>query len=137
MSRARNFVFTYNNPADVHLGGRFDIPLVKYLVYQLEVGASGTPHLQGLVCFHTLKSFGQVKALFPVGVHIEKMRGTLKQARAYAMKDDTRSPDPSSGPHEFGDVPEGTVWPVIRVHVYRFLFAGFLVLIEQLLLASL
>jgi len=48
MSRARAWCFTVNNPEDV--GAPQQWPY-EYLVYQLEKGESGTPHLQGYVYF--------------------------------------------------------------------------------------
>ncbi len=131
--RSRHWCFTYNNPADVHVGGTFTIEGSSYLVYQLEVGELGTPHLQGLVSFGSLKSFQQVRRLFPQGVHIEKMRGTVAQARAYSMKDSTRSPDPAAGPHEFGDIPEGTLMYIWRTYAFRTFFVMFAIVVEQII----
>lgn len=67
MSRSRSFTFTHNNYQNTELE---DTIQAKYIIYGKEVGASGTPHLQGFVSFDTLKSLKQVIALLP-GCHVE------------------------------------------------------------------
>lgn len=62
--RAKNWCFTLNNytPADLD---RLSSPLegVTYLIYGKEIGESGTPHLQGTVCFQSRKRLAAVIAL--------------------------------------------------------------------------
>lgn len=84
-SRVRNFVFTLNNYNDDEVESVKSIPC-KYLCFGYEVGESGTPHLQGMVCFKNNKTFSAVKRLLP-RAHIEKMRGTFKEASEYCKKD--------------------------------------------------
>lgn len=87
MERSRGWCITLNNYTDddfdVVFATQFD---TKYCVWGKEVGESGTPHLQGYVYYNTVKSFSQVKLLFPTG-HIEKQRGTCQQASDYCKKD--------------------------------------------------
>lgn len=81
---------------------------IGYLVYQKEVGAQGTPHLQGYVYFQNPKTMaGCKKSLVALcdatmrGVHLERARGTSQENKDYCTKADTRV----EGPFEFGDVP--------------------------------
>lgn len=59
-SKYRNWVFTWNNYTEEDLeylhtldtNGTLDIPEVKYVLYGKETAPqTGTPHLQGLICF--------------------------------------------------------------------------------------
>jgi len=87
-------------------------PAMKYLVFQLEVGAEGTPHYQGFAVYQNPASQSSVQSFFqgarvsPQGYEWEeregkwvKLRGaTPSKARAYCMKEDTRV----AGPWELG-----------------------------------
>lgn len=103
MTRIRNWVFTYNltgeeddepiNPdawVDSHL---------TYMVWQLELApTTNQPHYQGYMEFDAQVTMDHVKVLLGNTVHLEPRRGTAVQARAYAMKEDTRM----CGPWEWG-----------------------------------
>jgi len=83
--RSRNWCFTLNNP----LIGDEDLLLAiprRYVVFGREVGASGTPRLQGFVIFLSVKSLAQVKKCIP-RAHLEVARGTPTQAADYCKKD--------------------------------------------------
>lgn len=68
MSRTRSFIFTHNNYPNTELE---DNLVCKYIVYGKEVApTTNTPHLQGFVHFHTVKTVQQVIKLLP-GCHIE------------------------------------------------------------------
>ncbi len=96
MARFRACVFTWNNP-DGHLD--FVEDKMEYLVYQEEIGESGTYHFQGYCEFRTALVLSSVKALLGgPSVHVEARRGTADQAIAYAKKEETRI----DGPFEFG-----------------------------------
>lgn len=98
-ARYRNICFTLNNPTDPI---PFDVDKMHYLVYQREVGASGTPHFQGYCEFKKQSTLSTVKALLGSNtVHIEPRRGTVAEAVAYCKKDDTRVP--GTEPVEFGE----------------------------------
>lgn len=84
--RSRGHVFTLNNYNEQEVE-RLKSVECKYLVYGREVGASGTPHLQGYVYFKNKKSFKQVKDLLGDRYHIEAQRGSCKQAIDYCKKD--------------------------------------------------
>ena len=100
-SKSRKWCFTWNNyTADhlVHLRERV-VLVVEYLAFQPERGATGTPHLQGVVVFKNPRTLSGVASLFANGgpklVHFEVMRGTIDQAVDYCSKEDSR--DPAAG----------------------------------------
>lgn len=99
MARSRGWCFTLNNPT-VGDRGEFDEELCDYLVYQLEKGENGTPHLQGYVYWKTMKSLRQMKKWLP-RAHFEKARGSPEQNKTYCTKAEGRL----DGPWEHGEMP--------------------------------
>ena len=88
-SRARGFCFTINNPTDLdktQVTSLADVPGVDYLVCGSEVGASGTPHLQGFVHFENPRAFSAVTKALP-RAHVIRANGTAAQNRAYCLKE--------------------------------------------------
>lgn len=84
--KARAWCFTINNYTDQDIQNLQDLE-VKYIVWGLEEAPStGTPHIQGYVEFSSPRSFSSVKKMIP-RVHLEKRRGTAKQASDYCKKD--------------------------------------------------
>lgn len=81
--QARSWTFTLNNP-----GARpvFDESKMKYMIYQLEQGESGTPHLQGYISFLTPRNLSQNQKLIP-GAHFEIAKGSAEQNKAYCSKE--------------------------------------------------
>lgn len=67
MSRSRNFTFTHNNYPNTELEDALEC---KYIIYGKEVGASGTPHLQGFVSFDNATTLKSVIKKLP-GCHVE------------------------------------------------------------------
>lgn len=96
--KAKNWVFTWNNPPcrpEERWTGW------KYMVYQAEIApTTGTYHYQGYVQMEERRSLVQMKKLDP-RVHWAVARGNPDQNKAYCSKEDTRAPG-SSGPWEFG-----------------------------------
>jgi len=86
--------FTLNNPLSTDLPKP---PGMTYLVYQLEKGEKGTPHIQGYVEFATKKRVISLKPWL-TGAHFEPRRGTAQQAADYCRKAESRI----QGPWEFG-----------------------------------
>ncbi|AGA18388.1 hypothetical protein [uncultured marine virus] len=87
--QSRNFTFTLNNYTQEHLTTLeilVEQKAVKGIFYGKEVGESGTPHLQGFICFTTTKSMKQCIKAIP-GAHVEFMKGTIEQNVAYCSKD--------------------------------------------------
>lgn len=95
--RAKNWCFTLNNytPADLD---RLSAPIagVEYLIFGREVGSSGTPHLQGTVCFQSRKRLQQVISL--IGQAHCTITRYLSQSIEYCKKDGDFT--------EVGDLPE-------------------------------
>ena len=80
------FLCIITNLKSVEQGG--DNPCVEYLVFGVERGDSGTPHLQGFVQFNSRKTLAQVKAaLGTTRVHLEIARGTATEADEYCRKE--------------------------------------------------
>jgi len=68
----------------------------KYLIYGKEIGENGTHHLQGYIHYHKSTRFSAVKNDIP-RAHVEKRKGTSKQAADYCKKDGDF--------YEFGEIP--------------------------------
>lgn len=94
--KAKNWSFTLNNytPQDVD---RLATPNdeIAYLIFGKEVGASGTPHLQGTVCFRSRKRRNQVLTL--IGQCHCTVTRFLQQSIDYCKKDEDFT--------EIGDTP--------------------------------
>lgn len=122
--KARAWIFVINNPqehgvtaADLvdRLTGN-----VKYAVWQLEVGANGTPHFQGYVEFKNPRAVAGIKTLFGCdSMHLEKRNGTATQARNYAMKEETRAEGDDVGPWEVGTFEEPEPGKRNDLHEFR------------------
>lgn len=98
---SRSYCFTINNPTltPAELLEVADaLPCVRYLVFQQEAGAEGTPHFQGYVELTRPQRMAFLQTNLITG-HYEARRGTRDQARDYAMKEDTRT----EGPWESGE----------------------------------
>ncbi len=83
--RIRNFCFTINNYSEQDYK---DIKRLDstYFIYGKEVGASGTPHLQGYMELKDQLNLQQIKKVLTFA-HIEARKGTAKQASDYCKKD--------------------------------------------------
>lgn len=62
-------------------------PIADYYVYGKEVGASGTPHLQFMVCFKKQTRLSAVRKLLPAIWFVKSPRSTMQQASDYCKKD--------------------------------------------------
>jgi len=107
MSRFRAACFTLNNytPEELEsIRGLSEGGLLKYLVYQLEIGESGTPHIQGYAYARDAKSLTAWKSLLSGRAHVERARGSPEQCRDYCTKEDSRQE--GSVPFIWGVIPE-------------------------------
>ena len=99
--RLSNAFFTYNNPTvTLQLYADLIKPKAKYFKIQLERGAEGTPHIQGVIKFTSQVSFNRAKNILGTTVHLEPVQDWPK-AMEYCGKEDTRV----EGPIEYGERP--------------------------------
>lgn len=85
--RFRNFVFTWNNYPSNHEEVLRKFHEISFIVYQPERGDNGTDHLQGYIELQSRVRFNVLRKWAPW--HIEKRRGTQKQAIDYATKSES------------------------------------------------
>ncbi len=88
MSQFRRWCFTLNNPVlfiDYYKLIK-DTSDVRRFVYGVEVGESGTRHLQGYIEFTKAKRIGPLKIMFPTA-HWESAKGSYKQNYKYCTKE--------------------------------------------------
>jgi len=89
--KCKDWCFTINNPRSKHGNVPSDWEQCKswifnYLVMQLEVGAEGTPHIQGFVQFPKEQRLKQLKKDLHKKAHWEPRRGSAYQAAHYCKK---------------------------------------------------
>lgn len=111
---ARAWCFTENNPTRTNLFPDGLPDGIKYVIYQLERGEQGTPHLQGYISLKKPQRMSWIKKItskLPEGLsftvferaHLIEAKGSAEQNKAYCTKTDDRL----EGPWELGDVPKG------------------------------
>lgn len=86
--RSRKWCFTINNWNEeiyTQLLKTFDAKKWQYIIGK-EVGAEGTPHLQGFLACTSQVAFCTIKKIMPTA-HIEKAKGTVKHNYEYCSKD--------------------------------------------------
>lgn len=90
MSRAKNWCFTLNNPTNDEkvfisslVDGKSD---VRYVMYGNEVGAEGTPHLQGFLSLQSRKRLQELKKILGPRFHLESARNPVA-ALQYCKKE--------------------------------------------------
>lgn len=91
-AQSKAWVFTWNNydaASPLLLKSLLDSGKLSYVCWGREIAPSGTRHLQGYFELPRKKSLGGLKRLHPSlsGLHLERRRGTPKEARAYCQKD--------------------------------------------------
>ena len=85
----RAICFTVNNYSsedEAELKSLGPKGLVKFIIFGKEVGASGTPHLQGYAETINTRSFSVWIRMFQ-GAHVTRAKGTRAQNKAYCSKD--------------------------------------------------
>lgn len=94
---AKDWCFTIHEIRDV----KWNPDTMTYLVYQEEVcPETKKHHIQGFVQLKQRKRMNQVKDILNCqSAHLEKRRGTAKEASDYCKKEDSRAPDGLQGEH--------------------------------------
>lgn len=102
MSIAKHWCFTLNNYVEDELvalrKSLQEEKTVQFGLFGKETGESGTPHLQGYVCFHKKKRITGVKKVVGKRAHVEVCKGTPQQNISYCSKTDLN-------PERFGTEP--------------------------------
>lgn len=86
----RRWVFTLNNPTVEEVDEvreAFQAPFITYGVFGREVGANGTPHLQGFFILSRSQRLSYVRRRVNARAHYECAVGTSFQAASYCKKD--------------------------------------------------
>lgn len=89
MAVQRHWCFTLNNPTEADqelLDQAWEQGKLEYLICGNEVGATGTPHVQGYMILKKQGRLSAVKKLLP-RAHIEPTKGLPQQAADYCKKD--------------------------------------------------
>lgn len=95
--KAKHWVATLNNYE--HVLAPEEIPDLSYCIYQEEVGALGTPHLQVYLQFAKQVRLTQLRKIEQLeGAHFEIAKGSLAENQAYCSKEEGRL----GGPYEWG-----------------------------------
>lgn len=101
--KARSYIFVLNNPSEALKESPAELlagtPHIRYGIWQLELGAQGTPHFQGYLELDSPQRITALTRHNLSGAHLEVRRGSRDQARDYSRKEETRT----SGPWEFGN----------------------------------
>lgn len=88
MSRFRQWIFTLNNWTEDEVDTLLGNPHPSYVAFGKEVGANGTPHLQGVLNLKNAKTLSALKSCLGLPrIHLEVMKGSWKQAIDYCKKD--------------------------------------------------
>lgn len=84
MPRVKDWCFTINNPSEEDWEAVWSL-VHKYLVFQVELGDSGTPHIQGFVQMSKRTTLERMRRLLH-RAHFEQRQGTAEQAAHYCKK---------------------------------------------------
>ncbi len=90
-TRSRRWTWTLNNYSEEQLAAltaTVIAPPLTYICFGKEIGAEGTPHLQGYCEFKNPKTMSGVKRFLAIdSLHLEKSKGTSTQNRTYCRKE--------------------------------------------------
>lgn len=87
MSRFRRVCFTINNPTEEDTLAVMDTDSWQCLIWKLEIGKSGTPHIQGYGELLQQQYKEKLRKILGGRAHIEPSKGTYEQNLKYCSKD--------------------------------------------------
>jgi len=99
----RSVTWTLNNYTNEEVEHIKNGPF-KFVVFQQEIGANGTPHLQGYCQMADAVAFTRWKVLISPRAHLEATKGSPRSNYEYCTKAETRAP--GTEPFTKGDVPQ-------------------------------
>lgn len=85
---ARRWCFTINNPTDDDYPEAWTNETIKIMVCQMELGETGTLHLQGYIEMKQPARMAALKKLLP-RAHLEKAKGSKEECIRYCLKEET------------------------------------------------
>jgi len=88
-SQSKRWTFTLNNYTELHCGrleSAFTEKLVSYVLYAKEIGASGTPHLQGYLEVPKKKTLNGLKKMLALPMHLSISKGSAEENLVYCSK---------------------------------------------------
>lgn len=119
MSKAKRWIFTlnnYNNEDVERIKGLVEAGVATYLTFGYETApTTGTPHLQGYICFVERRRLQQVKDQLGERAYLEVARGTPEANRDYCQKEgcfeeEGDFPVTIGGRGQDGHIRQFTIW---------------------------
>lgn len=100
MSRPRAVSFTLNNYSNLEIDKirKNALSSLRYCIFQLERGESGTPHIQGYAVSDNPKTFAGWKQLLGTRIHVESAKGSAEKNKAYCSKQGDGGRDETARP---------------------------------------
>lgn len=131
-SRGVAWCYTLNNYTDDECDALVALDVKGHCAYR-ELGETGTPHIQGVICVRARTTLTGMKRVLGSRAHIELMMGTWEEACTYCRKDGDKLVDMGAGPSpgERNDitalmqqasdlsVPEEAVWDAMPATMAR------------------
>lgn len=120
--RAKRFCFTLNNYTEEEELCIQHLPDIEFLIYGHERAPStGTPHLQGFICFTERKYATWIKNNVTSRIHLEVARGSVQDNIQYCSKGDNifMSGDPPYDQHERGAQAQKRKWDEAKAAAQR------------------
>lgn len=105
--QSQRFAFTINNYSDEELALCRTVVQntdVSYICFGLEIGESGTPHIQGYLELTKKKRASTVNRLLGNRAHLEVAKGSADDNQKYTSKTREEDPNPNAIWEEYGEI---------------------------------